>query len=110
MVGKVRAQKMERPAVAKIHIPLVNTIAPKPKTEKTPSPLMPSITTGELISDTHWTCDLANYLFCLIYFKHLTFIKLVFRYTLFSFVFLFSLSIHAQLSDIIFFYRPYLCE
>lgn len=43
--GKVRLQRLERPTVIKISAPLT-TVTPKHKTEKTPSPLMPSITTG----------------------------------------------------------------
>jgi hypothetical protein len=43
--GKVRLQRLERPAVIKISAPLT-TISPKHKTEKTPAPLMPSMTTG----------------------------------------------------------------
>ena len=44
--GKVRLQRLERPTVIKISAPLT-TVTPKHKTEKTPSPLMPSMTTGE---------------------------------------------------------------
>ncbi|XP_070498359.1 uncharacterized protein Nlg2 [Chironomus tepperi] len=42
--GKVRLQRLERPTVIKISAPLT-TVTPKHKTEKTPSPLMPSLTT-----------------------------------------------------------------
>jgi hypothetical protein len=44
--GKVRLQRLERPPVIKISAPLT-TVTPKHKTEKTPSPLMPTLTTGE---------------------------------------------------------------
>lgn len=43
--GKVRVQRLERPAVIKISAPLT-TVSPKHKAEKTPAPLMPSMTTG----------------------------------------------------------------
>ncbi|KAG5676605.1 hypothetical protein PVAND_006427 [Polypedilum vanderplanki] len=43
--GKVRLQKLERPTVIKISAPLTTVTTPKHKTEKTPSPLMPSMTT-----------------------------------------------------------------
>jgi hypothetical protein len=44
--GKVRLQTLVRPNVIKINAPST-TSTPKQKTEKTPSPLMPSMTTGE---------------------------------------------------------------
>jgi hypothetical protein len=44
--GKVRLQTLARPNVIKINAPST-TATPKQKTEKTPSPLMPSMTTGE---------------------------------------------------------------
>lgn len=43
--GKVRVQRLERPAVIKISAPLT-TVTPKHKADKTPAPLMPSMTTG----------------------------------------------------------------
>jgi hypothetical protein len=43
--GKIRSQSLVRPNVIKISAPLT-TATPKHKTEKTPSPLMPSMTTG----------------------------------------------------------------
>lgn len=48
-LGKVRLQSLQRPTVIKISAPLT-TATPKHKTDKTPSPLMPSMTTGELFS------------------------------------------------------------
>lgn len=44
--GKIRLQSLVRPSVIKINAPLT-TVSPKYKTEKTPAPLMPSMTTGE---------------------------------------------------------------
>lgn len=44
-LGKVRLQRLERPAVVKINSRPTQT-TPKHKVEKTPAPLMPSITTG----------------------------------------------------------------
>lgn len=44
--GKVRLQSLIRPTVIKISAPST-TATPKHKTEKTPAPLMPSMTTGE---------------------------------------------------------------
>lgn len=44
--GKIRSQSLIRPTVIKISAPLT-TATPKHKTEKTPSPLMPSMTTGK---------------------------------------------------------------
>ena len=45
-IGKIRLQSLVRPNVIKTSAPLT-TATPKHKTEKTPSPLMPSMTTGE---------------------------------------------------------------
>lgn len=42
---------MQRPPVIKTLVPLT-TVAPTHKTETTPSPIMPSITTGEKYSST----------------------------------------------------------
>lgn len=54
--GKIRLQSLVRPNVIKMSAPLT-TATPKHKTEKTPSPLLPSMTTGEDIwmscSPTH---------------------------------------------------------
>lgn len=44
--GTVRPQSLQRPPVIKISVPLT-TATPTLKTEKTPLPIMPSLTTGE---------------------------------------------------------------
>jgi len=44
--GKVRLQSLIRPTVIKVST-LTTPATPKHKTEKTPAPLMPSMTTGE---------------------------------------------------------------
>lgn len=45
--GKIRLQSLVRPTVVKTSAPPLTTATPKHKTEKTPSPIMPSMTTGE---------------------------------------------------------------
>lgn len=47
VAGKIRLQSLVRPTVVKISAPPLTTATPKHKTEKTPSPIMPSMTTGE---------------------------------------------------------------
>lgn len=51
--GKIRLQSLVRPSVIKISAPLT-TATPKHKTEKTPSPLMPSMTTGKNRKIQNW--------------------------------------------------------
>jgi hypothetical protein len=47
-IGTVRAQSMQRPPVIKKIVPLT-TATPIHKTETTPLPIMPSLTTGKLL-------------------------------------------------------------
>lgn len=103
--GKIRLQSLIRPTVIKISAPLT-TATPKHKTEKTPSPLMPSMTTGK---DIFYaipkpfpclcflgvsSCDANVSVYEAIY----TFIKFHLVFVLFSLIFFFfCLSCHLDL-------------
>jgi hypothetical protein len=100
LTGKIRLQSLVRPNVIKISSPLT-TATPKHKTEKTPSPLMPSMTTGKdaerLKIQCQKQCPFALPL------THFTFINIpsLPPFSLFSFFFFFMMqqNVHHQIAQ-----------
>lgn len=90
--GTVRPQSLQRPPVIKISVPLT-TATPTLKTEKTPLPIMPSLTTGENNFIFHYLI-LFSFVVCCFYGNgnYMQFLLKICLCHIFSFMLFFALS------------------